>query len=63
MNGDSVARKIKEYSETKVILISAYNIDDELVKELQNGSYITKYVLKPIDSERLTNLIDEIIKN
>ena len=61
--GDSVARKIKEYSETKVILISAYNIDDELIKELQNGSYITKYVLKPIDSERLTNLIDEIIKN
>ena len=61
--GDSVARKIKEYSETKVILISAYNIDDELIKELQNGSYITKYVLKPIDSERLTNLIDEVIKN
>ena len=61
--GDSVARKIKEYSETKVILISAYNIDDELVKELQNGSYITKYGLKPIDSERLTNLIDDIIKN
>jgi CheY-like chemotaxis protein len=61
--GDSVARKIKEYSETKVILISAYNIDDELVKELKNGSYITKYVLKPIDSERLTNLIDDIIKN
>ncbi len=61
--GDYVARKIKEYSETKVILISAYNIDDKLVNELKNGSYITKYVLKPIDSERLTNLIDEIIKN
>jgi response regulator RpfG family c-di-GMP phosphodiesterase len=61
--GDSVVRKIKEYSETKVILISAYNIDDKLVNELKNGSYITKYVLKPIDSERLTNLIDEIIKN
>ena len=63
VNGDSVARKIKEYSETKVILIPAYNIDDELVKELKNGSYITKYVLKPIDSERLTNLIDDIIEN
>ena len=61
--GDSVARKIKEYSETKVILISAYNIDDKLVNELKNGSYITKYVLKPIDLECLTNLIDEIIKN
>ena len=40
--GDYVARKIKEYSETKVILISAYNIDDKLVNELKNGSYITK---------------------
>ena len=61
--GDSVARKIKEYSETNVILISAYNIDNELVNELKNGSYITKYVPKPIDSECLINLIDEIIKN
>ena len=62
VNGDSVARKIKEYSETKVILISAYNIDDELIKELQNGSYITKYVLKPIETDSLINLIDEIVK-
>jgi CheY-like chemotaxis protein len=60
--GDSVARRIKDYSETKVILISAYNIDDELVKELQNGNYISKYILKPIDSECLTILIDEIVK-
>ena len=63
VGGDSVARRIKEYSETKVILISAYNIDDELIKELQNGNYISKYILKPIDSERLTILIDEIVKD
>jgi CheY-like chemotaxis protein len=31
MFGDSVVRKIKEYSETKIILISAYNVDDELL--------------------------------
>ena len=35
--GDSVARRIKEYSETKIILISAFNLDGELVKELENG--------------------------
>ena len=62
MMGDSVARKIKEYVETKIILISAYNIDDELVKELENGGYISKYILKPIETDRLTNLIDEIVK-
>jgi response regulator RpfG family c-di-GMP phosphodiesterase len=59
--GDSVARKIKEYSETKIILISAFNIDGVLVKELENG-YISKYILKPIETDSLVNLIDEIVK-
>ena len=50
--GDSVARKIKEYGGTKIILISAFNIDGVLVKELENGSYISKYILKPIETDR-----------
>ena len=60
--GDSVARKIKEYGGTKIILISAFNIDGVLVKELENGSYISKYILKPIETDSLVNLIDEIVK-
>jgi CheY-like chemotaxis protein len=60
--GDSVARKIKELNGVKIILISAFNIDGVLVKELENGSYISKYILKPIETDSLTNLIDEIIK-
>jgi response regulator RpfG family c-di-GMP phosphodiesterase len=63
MMGDSVARKIKEYSETKIILISAFNLDGELVNELENGGYISKYILKPIETDHLTVLIDEIVKN
>ena len=63
MMGDSVARKIKEYTETKIILISAYNIDDELVQELENGGYISKYILKPIETDHLTDLINEFVKN
>ena len=63
MMGDSVARKIKEYSGTNVILISAYNIDYELLKELENGGYISKYILKPIETGHLTDLIEEIVKN
>ena len=59
--GDSVARKIKEYGKTKIILISAFNIDGVLVKELENGSYISKYILKPIETDSLVNLIDEIV--
>ena len=49
--GDSVARKIKEYGETKIILVSAFNIDGGPVKELENGSYISKYILKPIETD------------
>ena len=35
MFGDSVARKIKEYNGVKIILISAYELDDTLLKELE----------------------------
>ena len=55
MFGDFIARKINEYSETKVILISANEIDEALVKELEENKYIAKYAEKPI---HLTNLID-----
>ena len=61
--GDSVARKIKEYSGTKIILNSAYNVDDALVKELENGNYISKYLRKPIEIDLLTDIVSEIIKN
>ena len=55
MFGDSVARKIKEYNGTKIILISAYDLDGELVKDLEENKYIAKYIEKPI---QLANLID-----
>jgi CheY-like chemotaxis protein len=61
--GDSVARKIKKYSGTKIILNSAYNVDDVLVKELEDGNYISKYLRKPIEIDLLTDIVSEIIKN
>ena len=61
--GDFVARKIKEYPGTKIILNSAYNVDDVLVKELENGNYISKYLQKPIEIDLLTDIVTEIIKN
>jgi CheY-like chemotaxis protein len=44
MHGDSVARKIKEHNGTKIILISAYDLDDVLLKELEDGGYIAKQI-------------------
>jgi response regulator RpfG family c-di-GMP phosphodiesterase len=55
MFGDSVARKIKQYNGTKIILISACDLDRELVKDLEENKYISKYIEKPI---HLTNLIE-----
>ena len=59
--GDSVARKIKEYNGTKIILISAYDLDDVLVKDLEENKYIAKYVEKPIHLTNLIELVADII--
>ena len=55
MFGDSVARKIKQYNGTKIILISACDLDEELVKDLEENKYIAKHIEMPI---QLTNLIE-----
>jgi CheY-like chemotaxis protein len=60
MFGDSVARKIKEQNGTKIILISAYELDDVLLKELEDGDYIAKYVTKPIHTNDLVELVAEM---
>jgi DNA-binding NtrC family response regulator len=61
MFGDSVARKIKEHDGTKIILISAYDLYDALVKDLEQNKYITKYVEKPIHLTNLIELVADII--
>ena len=60
MSGDSVARKIKEQNGTNIILISGYEIDDKLIKELEGGNFITKFLKKPIDNDQLKQLVAEI---
>jgi CheY-like chemotaxis protein len=62
MSGDSVARKIKEYNGTNIILISGYDLDGALLKELEGGNYIRKFVKKSIDNDQLNQLISEIIR-
>jgi response regulator RpfG family c-di-GMP phosphodiesterase len=59
MFGDSVAKKIKEYNGVNIILISAYDLDNALVKELVENNYIAKFIEEPIG---IPNLI-EIVAN
>ena len=61
MRGDSVARKIKSYNGTNILLISGYELDEKLIKELENGNYIKKFVKKPIHMDQLIELVAEII--
>jgi CheY-like chemotaxis protein len=62
MWGDSVARSIKEYNGTNIILISSYDLDYQLFKDLQERDYIKKYVRKPILVNELIELVAEIIR-
>jgi CheY-like chemotaxis protein len=61
MFGDSVARKIKKHNETKIILISAYDLDGALVQDLQENNYIAKYIEKPILINSLIELVADTI--
>jgi CheY-like chemotaxis protein len=62
MSGDSVARKIRSYNGTNIILISGYDLDHTLLKELEDENYISKFVKKPIDNDQLNQLISDIIR-
>jgi response regulator RpfG family c-di-GMP phosphodiesterase len=61
MFDDSVARKIKQYNGTKIILISACDLNRELVKDLEENNYIAKYIEKPILINSLIELVADII--
>jgi DNA-binding NtrC family response regulator len=63
MLGDSVARKIRECNKTKIILNSAHNVDDVLIRDLENGNYLSRYIQKPFDTDRSTDLVAEMVKN
>ena len=61
MRGDSVARKIKKYNGAKIILITAYDMDEALLKDLEENGCITRYIEKPIHLRSLMELVAEII--
>jgi CheY-like chemotaxis protein len=63
VSGESVARRIKEYNATKIILMSAYGIDDSLLQELEESKHIAKYVKKPIKLSSLIQVVDETISD
>ena len=61
VTGDKVARDIKEINGAKIILISAYEIDHDLIQKLKNERVIIEFVSKPISLDTLKRIIAKTI--
>jgi CheY-like chemotaxis protein len=61
MPGDDVARKIKQLNGVKIILITAYDLDEETVQDLKLNRYIVDVVRKPVDLEWLSSKVAQEI--
>jgi CheY-like chemotaxis protein len=61
MLGDTVARKIKAYNGVKIILISAYDLDQALIKELEESKFIVEFIEKPIEPANLIEIVARTI--
>jgi CheY-like chemotaxis protein len=61
MPGDDVARKIKQLNGVKIILITAYDLDEQRIQDLKLNSGIVDIVRKPVDLEWLSSRIAQEI--
>jgi CheY-like chemotaxis protein len=61
VTGDKVARDIKEINGAKIILISAYEINHDLIQRLKNERVIIEFVSKPISLDTLKRIIAKTI--
>ena len=63
VTGDKIARDIKEINGAKIILISAYEIDHDLIQKLKDEKVIVEFVPKPISLDTLKRIIAKTIWN
>ena len=59
ISGDIVARKVKEIDDIKILLITAFELDNQIVSELIQEGLIEDVVKKPIQLELLSRKIKE----
>jgi response regulator RpfG family c-di-GMP phosphodiesterase len=61
MLGDDVAKKIKKMNGIKIILISAYDLDEPTKNALLDNKYIEKFLQKPIRMRDIIQVAGEAI--
>jgi DNA-binding response OmpR family regulator len=59
--GNIVAHKIKELNDVKIIMITAYEVNHDIVRELEDNELIVDIVQKPIAIDSLTANITQYI--
>ena len=58
--GDYVAHKIKELNDVKIIMITAYQLNHELVRDLKENEYVIDILEKSIAIDSLMAKVLEI---
>jgi DNA-binding response OmpR family regulator len=60
ISGEDVARKIREIEKNiKILMITAYELDDHIVKNMTQKRYVDGIINKPIQLEELSKKIEE----
>jgi CheY-like chemotaxis protein len=59
--GDYVAHKIKELNDVKIIMITAYEVNHDIARELEDNELVIDIVQKPVDIDSLTAKIVQSI--
>jgi CheY-like chemotaxis protein len=62
ISGDVVARKIKDIEDTRILLITAFELDDKVIQDLVQNKYVVDVIKKPILLEQLSQKIEENMK-
>jgi CheY-like chemotaxis protein len=60
--GYHVAHKIKELNDVKIIMITAFHVDHDITRELEDNELVVDIVQKPIDIDLLTSKIAQCTK-
>jgi CheY-like chemotaxis protein len=61
--GDYVAHKIKELNDVKIIMITAYEVNHDIIRELEDNELVVDIVQKPIAIDSLMAKVAQDIGN
>ena len=61
MLGDAVACQIRKMNGTKAIMISAFDLDENMLQDLRQRNCIVEDMKKPVSLENLEYVITEVL--